>query len=198
MKVLQAEIKTKNKMIMRNCLIVIFILLPKILMAQDLINKTHSPLFKNNSIFVGIGKSNQTTSNFDDVVYQVGVSRIVTIKGNLNLKNEISFIKIPYNSRLSIGNFSDNLKYFEIAAIPEYQVSNSIFIGAAPSLNYYLKNDLSSFFYPNWRPLSIGGNAYVGISLNDIILKIRYNVNTIDSNKSSSYFGLNIEYRFNL
>jgi hypothetical protein len=200
MKVLRVEIKTKTKpkMINRFSLMVIFILLHKILIAQDVINKTQTSLFKNNSIFVGIGKSNQTSSNFDDIAYQVGMSTILTINNKLNLKNEISYNKIPVNPRLSIGNFSDNLKYFEIAAIPEYKISNSIIIGAAPSLDYYLKNDMLTFFYPNWRPLSVGGNSYIGISLNDILLRIRYNVNTIDSNKTSSYFGLNVEYRFNL
>ncbi len=195
---LRAEIKTKNKMINRYISIVIILLLPKILMAQDVINKTPSSLLKDNSIFIGIGKSNQTTSNFENEVFQVGVSRIISINSKLNLKNEISFIKIPYTSRLSAGNFSDNLKYFELAAIPEYQLSNSILIGAAPSLNYYLKSDWASFAHPTWRPLSIGGNSYVGIAWNDILFKIRYSINTIDSNKTSTYFGLNVEYRFNL
>ncbi len=173
-------------------------LFTRILIAQDVIYKTPSSLFKSNSIFVGIGKSNQTTSNYDNSVFQIGVSKRLSISGKLNLRNEISFIKIPYTSRLSIGNYSDNLNYFELAAIPEFQLSNSVFIGAAPSLNYFLKSDWASFAHPTWRPLSIGGNSYVGIAWNDILLKIRYNLNTIDSNKTSSYFGFNIEYMFNL
>ncbi len=185
-------------MINRYNLTVCIFLLSKILIAQDVINNTPSSLYKKNSIFIGIGKSNQTTSNFENEVYQVGVSRIMPINSKLNLKNEISFIKIPYTTRLSAGNFSDNLKYFEIAAIPEYQLSNSIFIGASPSLNYYLKSDWASFAHPTWRPLSIGGNSYVGFVWNDIILKIRYNINTIDSNKTSKYFGFNVEYLFKL
>ena len=177
----------------------IILLLPKIAMAQDLtIKEPPISVIKKNSIFVGIGKSNQIAKHSDNISYQIGLSRKVAITNKLNLNNEASFVTIPFNASFSIGNISDYFNYIEVAVVPEYQFSNSILIGAAPSLNYHLANDLSSYFYTTWRTLSVGGNSYIGITFNDVIVKFRYNINTIDSKKTSTFFGLNIEYRFDL
>ncbi len=180
--------------------VMIILLLPKILLAQDItIKEPQISINKKNSIFIGIGKSNQIAKNSDNISYQVGLSRRVTITNKLNINNEASFITIPFNTSFSIGNFSDYFNYIEIAAVPEYQFSNSILIGAAPSLNYHLPAiDYFPYLNTDWRTLSVGGNSYIGITFNDVIVKFRYNINTIDSKKTSTFFGLNIEYRFDL
>lgn len=194
----------------------IILLLPKILLAQDItIKEPQISINKKYSIFIGIGKSNQiasqnggitsTSSESDNISYQIGLSRKVAISNRLTLNNEASFVTIPYTASIltmqgtSMGNIIDNFNYIGVAAVPEYQLSNKLIIGAAPSLNYHLPaSDFSSYFYPTWRTLSVGGNSYIGITFNDVIVKFRYNINTIDSKKTSTFFGLNIEYRFDL
>ena len=194
----------------------IILLLPKILWAQDItIKEPQVSINKKYSIFIGIGKSNQiasqkgnitsTSSQSDNISYLIGVSRKVSIINRFTLNNEASYVTIPYTASIlttqgtSIGNIIDNFNYIGVAVVPEYQLSDNTIIGAGPSLNYHLPvSDFSSYFYPTWRTLSVGGNSYIGITFNDVIVKFRYNINTIDSKKTSTFFGLNIEYRFDL
>ena len=189
----------------------VILLLPKILMAQDIsIKEPPISINKKYSIFIGIGKSNQFPFQSDNIPYQVGISRKVVIGKKINLTNELTFIANPFsdNSLAFLNNYhgpvldmtdNDSFNYIGLAALPEYQLSNKIIIGAAPSLNFHLPaSDFSSYFYPTWRTLSVGGNSYIGITFNDLIVKFRYNINTIDSKKTSTFLGLNIEYRFDL
>lgn len=171
------------------------VLLANNVFAQELTDIKNSKN-KRLSVFVGIGKSNQLfMASNKSPSYQFGISKKIRLSKQFNLNNELSIIRFPFEYNSMSGNYNNNYYYLNYSTVPEIIITKSFFIGASPSINYFFSpsNPYLNLFDES-KILSIGGNSYIGISLENIILKFRYNINSIDSKRVGPFIGLNIEY----
>ena len=167
-----------------------------------------------NSVFLGLGVTNHPSKT--DIKYQLGFSHKLIFKNQIHLNNELTYNIIPIANipfydpatRVMYPQQRVNFNYFTFALIPEFKFQNNTFIGVGPSLNwmnpsfnpsYSSYNSQTSYPQNNrLRNISFGLNSYVGYSFQKLVLKIRFNINSIEKQNLEihNFLGFNIEIPF--